>query len=121
VLNNLGVLYTRLGSLDLAEKTFLSALAIAANSPRSNHEAFINGQLGYIYMTLGDMRRAEAFLEKGVRLTEEAGDAMISARMRRHLGTVRRNQGDANSALETTARCFPIFLSQVCLARNCNS
>lgn len=103
-LNQIGTNYRRLGMLGEAARYHFEALARtkrlpdqADSSVRMNRVRSLNG-LGNIYMTIGDMKNADAFFRKALAGEKLLGSKLGQAINLANIGKVKEDIGETDSA-----------------------
>jgi tetratricopeptide (TPR) repeat protein len=104
VLNDIGWIDFRRGSLEAAETSLINALALVENTTQYDMTASIYNRLGGIYFQKDQLDQASHYVRKSLVLREEIGDIMAVARSYNNLGLLGWKQGDWSSALANFMR-----------------
>jgi CHAT domain-containing protein len=101
LLDNLGTTHSYLGNYEDALQAYLQSLPLHRDrEDRDSHgEAYTLLGLGRTYLALGELDRAEFYLEDTLELTEETQDSLAREAALRYLGNVAYLRNDFESAL----------------------
>ena len=108
-LNNLGLLYGRLGLHDTAEVYLTRAVEAVRQINRSTSLAYFLESLGRIILFQGDYPRAVETLEEGLKHVKELGFKEVEGTYRLALGRVALELGETDKALEEIQRAYDRF------------
>ena len=71
--NNMGAIYKELNKLDASLKNYLAALKIYEETDNAESIALVTSNIGGIYYRQKNYKMAEAYLNKGLRMSKEIG------------------------------------------------
>ncbi len=108
ILNDIGWIHFRHGSVDDAEKNLLAALQLAQDTPRYDLTASIYNRLGGVYFNTGKLELASSYVQKSLALRQEIGDIVAVARSHNNLGLLDWKRGKWDSALENFTRSLEL-------------
>jgi len=94
----------------LAEPTLLEAIQILRESGYRHAEFLAVGNLGATYVAQGRFAEAAPYLEEGIRLGEEVGDRLNTARNHLALGDARQSLGAGDDARREWSLAHAIFI-----------
>ncbi len=100
ILNEVGIIFYRLGELDKALEYYGKALKLDEELGRKEGMAANYGNLGNVYRIKGDLDKALEYYEKALKLDEELGRKEGMAVQLGNMGTVYHTRGDFDKALE---------------------
>lgn len=99
-----GIAYFELYERDAAEAQYTTALALARELNGKRHESFARGELAYTYWTFDrDAPRALELYQQAIDLAIAARARPLESAWRLNRGSVRRDMGDHQGALEDFA------------------
>ncbi|HEY9076754.1 MAG TPA: tetratricopeptide repeat protein [Anaerolineaceae bacterium] len=99
ILNDIGWIYFRRGSLDEAESTLLQALSLIKTTSQVDIIASIYNRLGGVYFRKEDLARASEYTRQSLTIREEIGDILGAARSYNNLGLLQYAAGNWDQAL----------------------
>ena len=101
ILNDIGWIEFRLGNIDEAEKSLVTALGKAKETSRYDVTSSIYNRLGGVYYQMKQLDRASLYVQRSLALREEIGDTVAVARSYNNLGLLDWKRGNWDSALES--------------------
>jgi DNA-binding SARP family transcriptional activator len=109
-LGNLAYAYQQMRAWDLAEPTFIEAVAVARRVSNRHGECLAESNLGAMHLEQARYNEAAAHLDAGLRLAEELEDQLTIARNHLLLGDVQLTRGDRRRAYAEWQEALGIFL-----------
>jgi tetratricopeptide (TPR) repeat protein len=104
ILNDMGWIYSRRGSLDEAENYLTQAQALAEKGGRLDIVASVYNRLGGVYYQKDRLKEASEIVAKSLVIREEIGDILGVARSYNNLGLLGVKNGEWDQALENFKR-----------------
>lgn len=108
IMNDIGFIDFRKGSLDRAEALLRDALALAESVRQIDVVASIMNRLAGIYYQRDQIDLSTRYMGRSLTLREQIGDVVGVARSYNNLGLIRWKQGDLVSALENFTHAFKL-------------
>ena len=108
IVNNYGLLLTRIGALKKAEEKFLQIMKIGEITGDKTVLATACGNLGILYAIRGDLRAAEELYKKSLAIEEELGRKEGMASDYGSLGNLYETRGDLRAAEEMYKKSLAI-------------